>query len=147
MSLFFTRTPAQVEVQLRQKIKQVLRCDICQENPFHPLSVEPADCVLTCLCLENVCQNLGIFRQAFGNLVSLLNPGGALVVVVSLGQSYYLVKGQKFSCLTLSQSLIEEIVGELGLSIVELQWLPATRKTNDSEGLLYLVALKSTGVA
>ncbi|KAJ8378595.1 hypothetical protein AAFF_G00238070 [Aldrovandia affinis] len=66
-----SRSPEEVEQWLRQTVKQVLKCDVQLTNPFHPLTVELADCLTASLCLEAACQNLEMYRCA------LQRPGSA----------------------------------------------------------------------
>lgn len=141
------RTPAQVEQQLRQRVKQVLKCDVRLDNPFHPLTLEPADCIVTSLCLEAACKDLQIYRQSLRNIASLLRPGGLLVMVGVLGETFYVVGGQRFSCLNLSQATIEEILKELGFSVTEFNVLSAPNRANDTisdySAVFHLLADKS----
>ena len=129
---FEQRTPSQVAQQLRQRVKQVLKCDVRLENPFHPVTVEPADCIVTSLCLEAACKDLETYRCSLRNIASLLRPGGLLVMVGVLGETYYVVGGQRFSCLDLSQATIEGILKELGFSVTEFNVRSAPNPENNT---------------
>ena len=144
---FEPRTPSQVAQQLRQRVKQVLKCDVRLENPFHPVTVEPADCIVTSLCLEAACKYLETYRCSLRNIASLLRPGGLLVMVGVLGETYYVVGGQRFSCLDLSQATIEGILKELGFSVTEFNVRSAPNPENntvaDNSAVFHLMAVKS----
>ncbi|XP_067116837.1 nicotinamide N-methyltransferase [Osmerus mordax] len=142
------RTPSQVAQQLRQRVKQVLKCDVRLENPFHPVTVEPADCIVTSLCLEAACKDLETYCCSLRNIASLLRPGGLLVMVGVLGETYYVVGGQRFSCLDLSQATVEGILKELGFSVTEFNVQSAPNRENDTvsdySAVFHLMAVKSS---
>nr|XP_060643404.1 nicotinamide N-methyltransferase-like [Anolis sagrei ordinatus] len=105
------------EEKLRRTVKQVLKCDVTLANPFHPLVVPPADCVLSTLCLEAACQDLPTYRSAVRNVGSLVKPGGHLVFAVVTEETFYMVGPHRFSCLYLTKDRVEEAVKEAGFCI------------------------------
>uniref|UniRef100_A0A667YFQ5 Nicotinamide N-methyltransferase-like n=1 Tax=Myripristis murdjan TaxID=586833 RepID=A0A667YFQ5_9TELE len=111
------RTPAVVKETLRQKIKNVLKCDTNLENPFQPVTVEPADCIISSLCLEAACKDQEAYRHSLGAMVGLLRPGGVLVMIGDLNETFYIVGEERFPVLSLSQDFIKKTLCELGLSI------------------------------
>ncbi|KAF7689576.1 nicotinamide N-methyltransferase [Silurus meridionalis] len=137
-----------LEVKLRQRVKQVLKCNVLAENPFHPECVEPADCVITSLCLEAACKDHQSYRDAVGRVANLLRPGGALVMIGVLGETFYSVNKTRFSCLSLSKANIEDVLRNLDVTVQEFNIFPAedreNNKVSDFEAFFFLVALKST---
>nr|XP_055068490.1 nicotinamide N-methyltransferase-like [Misgurnus anguillicaudatus] len=142
------KSPSDLEALLRQRVKKVLKCDVRLENPFYPHTLEPADCVITSLCLEAACKDIQAYRQALHGLTKLLRPGGLLVMIGVLGETFYKVNEQSFSCLTLSQRDIEEALRGAGFSIHEFNILPTedpkSNSVSDFEAVFYLVANKSS---
>lgn len=140
------KSPSDLEATLKQRVKKVLKCDVRLENPFYPHTLEPADCVITSLCLEAACKDIQTYGRALHGLTKLLRPGGLLVMIGVLGESFYKVDEQLFSCLRLSQDNIEEALSGLGLSIQEFNILPAEDRENNSvsdfEAVFHLVARK-----
>ncbi|XP_060106505.1 nicotinamide N-methyltransferase-like [Heteronotia binoei] len=135
---------AQKEEKVRKTIKQFLKCDVTQPNPLAPLSLPLADCLLSTLCLEAACKDLPTYRSALKNISSLVKPGGHLVLMVILEETYYMVGQHKFSCLYLDQESVEEAVKEAGFDI---EWLEATKLSlpkalHDGKGSCVLVARK-----
>lgn len=132
-------------------MKQVLKCDVLSENPFHPESIEPAGCVITSLCLEAACKDLQSYRDALSRVAKLIRPGGALVMVGVLGETFYYVDRIRFSCLQLSKADIEDVLKKLDFTVQEFKILPAqdpeNNKVSDFDAVFYLVALKSTEVS
>uniref|UniRef100_A0AAY5EST0 Phenylethanolamine N-methyltransferase n=1 Tax=Electrophorus electricus TaxID=8005 RepID=A0AAY5EST0_ELEEL len=140
------KRPFDVEVNLRQRVKQVLKCDVRLENPFHPHNIDPAECVITSLCLEAACKDLETYRKALRGVATLVRPGGILVMVGVLGQTFYYVNEKRFSCLILSKTNIESILENLGFTIHEFNILPAQDRkkiVSDFQAVFHLVALKS----
>ncbi|KTF74693.1 hypothetical protein cypCar_00017812 [Cyprinus carpio] len=139
-------SPSDLEATLKQRVKKVLKCDVRLENPFYPHTLEPADCVITSLCLEAACKDIQTYCRALHGLTKLLSPGGLLVMIGVLGESFYKVDDQPFSCLRLSRDNIEEALSGLGFSIHEFNLLPAEDRENNSvsdfEAVFHLVARK-----
>ncbi|XP_036413034.1 indolethylamine N-methyltransferase-like [Colossoma macropomum] len=141
------KSPSEVEAKVRQRVKQVLKCDVRLENPFHPQTLKPADCMITCLCLEAACKDMLAYKKALANLSTLLRPAGVLVMVGVLEESFYCVNQTRFSCLQLSQESIEAELHNLGFTIQELNIFPSPEPENnvisDHKAVFHLVALKS----
>ncbi|XP_068935796.1 nicotinamide N-methyltransferase-like [Petaurus breviceps papuanus] len=135
---------AEKEERLRQKVKQVLKCDVTQSHPLGPVSLPPADCLLTALCLDAACEDLPTYQQALKNLSSLLKPGGFLVFIDALKSSYYMIGDQRFPSLSLTQEAVEDAVGKAGFRIQEFEIIPQSysRSRAENEGLFYLVGQK-----
>ncbi|KAM4620133.1 nicotinamide N-methyltransferase [Polymixia lowei] len=140
------RTPAVVTETLRQRIKQVLKCDITLEKPFHPVTVEPADCIVSSLCLEAACKDREAYRCSLGAMVGLLRPGGVLVLIGDLNETFYTVGDQKFPAVRLTQDFVQQTLCELGLTVKEFTLQPAQdRELNlkcDYEASFHLIAHK-----
>ncbi|XP_053125720.1 nicotinamide N-methyltransferase-like [Hemicordylus capensis] len=135
---------ARKEEQVRRAITQVLKCDVTLPNPLAPLTLPPADCLLSSLCLEGACKDLSVYRSAVRNISSLLKPGGHLVLFGVLEETFYMVGQHQFSCLYLEQKDVEEAVREAGLRV---QWVKEARmqfspSVSDLKGVFTLVAQK-----
>ncbi|MBN3315894.1 NNMT methyltransferase, partial [Atractosteus spatula] len=142
------RTPEEAEENLRSRVTRVLKCDVRLENPFQPVVLEPADCVLTSLCLEAACKDQDTYRQALKNVASLLRPGGVLVMIGVLNETFYVVGEHRLSCLPLTQSFVKDAVGALGFSIKTFDTIPGPDKeenqVSDFEAVFFLTAEKTT---
>ncbi|XP_030218431.1 nicotinamide N-methyltransferase [Gadus morhua] len=146
-----TRTPEEISATLRQRIGQVLACDVTLDNPFHPVVLEPADCVLSSLCLEAACPDRDSYRRSLAAVVGHLRPGGVLVLIGDLGENYYTVGEQRFPIVCLSRDFIEESLTRLGLVLLDFATQTAeNREQNhkcDYEASFFLVARKNMGPA
>ncbi|NXI02911.1 NNMT methyltransferase, partial [Pachycephala philippinensis] len=133
---------AEKQEKLRKKVKQVLKCDVTKANPTGPVSLAPADCIVSTLCLEGACKDLATFRSALRNISTLLKPGGHLVMVTALGDTYYTFNKQTFSCLCLQKHEVEEAVVAAGFEVRFSEAQPYTVRDErmDLRGVLGLVA-------
>ncbi|NXJ97427.1 NNMT methyltransferase, partial [Corythaixoides concolor] len=133
---------AEKEEKLRKKVKQVLKCDVTKANPVGPASLPPADCVVSTLCLEAACKDLATFRSALTNIGGLVKPGGHLVLLTVLGETYYAFNERVFSCLRLERADVEAAVTGAGFDVefAEEQPYPAGDVRADFQAVLSLVA-------
>ncbi|NWI60000.1 NNMT methyltransferase, partial [Calyptomena viridis] len=139
---------AEKQEKLRKKVKRVLKCDVTKANPTDPLSLPPADCIVSTLCLEAACKDLPTFRRALSNVGTLVKPGGHLVMVTVLKETYYAFNNQVFSCLRLEKHEVEEAVGAAGFEVKlsEVQQVTVADDCADCSGVLSLVAQRSVPV-
>ncbi|XP_068936055.1 nicotinamide N-methyltransferase-like [Petaurus breviceps papuanus] len=132
------------EEKLRERVKQVLKCDVTQSQPLGPVSLPQADCLLTTYCLEAACEDLSTYQQALKNLNSLLKPGGFLVLLSVLKSKFYMIGDERFSCLSLTQEEIEAALKKAGFVSEQSEIIPLhySKAYTDNEGILYLVGRK-----
>ncbi|NXU57978.1 NNMT methyltransferase, partial [Turnix velox] len=135
---------AEREEMVRRKVKRVLKCDVTKANPTEPISLPPADCVLSTLCLEAACRDLATFRSALRNLATLAKPGGHLVLLTVLKETYYAFNNQVFSCLRLEKEEVEGAVEAAGFDVrfTQVQPYPPGDERVDCEAVMGLVAQK-----
>ncbi|XP_075765914.1 nicotinamide N-methyltransferase isoform X2 [Pelodiscus sinensis] len=115
---------AEKEEKLRNKVKQVLKCDVSKSSVLGPVSLPQADCLLSTLCLEAACKDLTSYRAALKNISSLLKPGGHLVMMTVLKETYYIVGQKRFSCLYLEKESVVEALSEAGFEDCVLKLVP-----------------------
>lgn len=134
---------------MRRAVKQVLKCDVTQSQPLGAVSLPPADCLLSTLCLDAACPDLPAYRTALRNLSSLLKPGGYLVIVDALRSSYYMIGEQRFSSLCLGREAVEASVREAGYTIKQFEVISQSYSptTADNEGIFFLVGQKMNSSA
>ncbi|KAJ1197297.1 hypothetical protein NDU88_001159 [Pleurodeles waltl] len=134
------------EEKLRQKVKQVLKCDVTKGYPLEPLVLPTADCLLSALCLEGACKDQETFRDALKNISSLLKIGGHLVMMGVLEETFYMVGHYKFSCLFLDVEFVRNAVIDAGYTITDFQTSPRPENANhslsDYKGYFFVVAHK-----
>ncbi|NWU66672.1 NNMT methyltransferase, partial [Pterocles burchelli] len=139
---------AEKEEKLRQRVKRVLKCDVTKANPAAPVSLLPADGVVSAFCLEAACKDLAAFRSALRNIGTFVKPGGHLVMLVTLQGTFYAFNKEVFSCLYLERNAVLEAVEGAGFDVKfrEVQpWPPGDVRT-DCKDVLSFVARKRASV-
>ncbi|CAI9616957.1 unnamed protein product, partial [Staurois parvus] len=134
--------------KLRSRIQKVLKCDVTKTNPLDPTEVPLADCLITSLCLETACKDLEAYRCSIQNITRLLKPGGHLVLIGALGNTYYMVQQKAFFCLSLDEDVVRGAIIQAGYTIQSLDILPIPERmahfhTADSLANFFLVAIKN----
>ncbi|NXG67913.1 NNMT methyltransferase, partial [Baryphthengus martii] len=137
------------EEKLRKKVRQILKCDVTKASPVAPVVLPPADCLLSTLCLEAACKDLATFRSALRNVGGLVKPGGHLVMITVLHETYYAFNEQVFSCLHLERKAVEEAVEDAGFEVrfSEVQPCPPGDDRADCDAVLSLVARRGASAS
>ncbi|CAI9568141.1 unnamed protein product, partial [Staurois parvus] len=104
--------------KIRRKVS-LMRCDVTKSNPLEPNSLPLTDCVIVAGCLICACKNVEDYKAALKNVVSLIRPGGHLIITDYLGASYYLVGEAKFPVLSLDENIVREAVADSGCEMQE----------------------------
>ncbi|XP_072282741.1 indolethylamine N-methyltransferase-like isoform X2 [Pyxicephalus adspersus] len=134
--------------RLRSRIQKVLKCDVNKSNPLDPVEIPPADCLITSLCLETACKDLDAYYSAIRNITKLLRPGGHLVVIGALGNTYYRVQQKDFFCLSLREDTVINAITQAGYKVLSMDVFSISEReahsnTADSMANFFLVAKKS----
>ncbi|XP_072282677.1 nicotinamide N-methyltransferase-like [Pyxicephalus adspersus] len=104
--------------KIRSKVS-LMKCDVTKANPLQPNSLPHADCVIIAGCLICACKKTEDFKTAIKNIVSLIRPGGHLIISDYLGATYYMVGEAKFQLLSLDENIVREAVAESECEIEE----------------------------
>ncbi|KAG8434658.1 hypothetical protein GDO86_012861 [Hymenochirus boettgeri] len=133
------------EKKLREKIKQVLQCDVSKNNPLAP-KMQEADCLISTVCLEAACRNQDSYKTALKNLSTLLKPEGHLLMAGDLGANYYEVGSNKVFSLSVNEAFLRNVVSESGYCVRELVSFgkpeDAGYENSDYEGFYFIHAQK-----
>lgn len=113
-------TPNMKKEKLRRNVS-LMKSDVTLSNPLQPNSLPLTDCVLMAGCLICACKTVTDFKTALKNIVSLIKPGGHLIISDYFGATYYFVGEAKFPLLTLNENIVKEAVVESGCKIEEFQ--------------------------
>ncbi|XP_062894126.1 phenylethanolamine N-methyltransferase [Mobula hypostoma] len=134
------------EQRMREAIKDVCHCDIMKAEPLHPRVLEPVDAISTTFCLESVCSDKESLERALSNITSLLKPGGFLLMIGALGESYYLAGEVRLSVVPVDEGYVKEAVSRSGyrICVFKTYTMPPELKTgvDDVTGVFYLQAQK-----
>ena len=135
------------EELLRKRISSVVPCDISWDNPL-PIEHEPFEIVFTSLCLESACKTYTEYKVAIKKLVSLLKPGGFLLVIMAERETFYVDGKRKWSTLYNTFEQAKEAVAEAGTTIYMAEREPASMEyiqnpvIADGKGFAFLAAQK-----
>ncbi|KAF1380225.1 hypothetical protein PFLUV_G00184630 [Perca fluviatilis] len=80
-----------------------------------------ADCLLSCYCLESVSPDLAASTRALGHIGRLLWPRGHLLLIGTLGMSYYLgAPGVKIPTVPVNEAQVCASLKESGYTLIRL---------------------------
>ena len=94
------------ESRLRSILKGSLTCDIRSEPIVSSVS-KPMDIICANFCLETSLSTMADFEHVMKVLYEMLKSKGFLLLLCSLGCSWYLIKEVKFPCIYLQLEDIE----------------------------------------
>ncbi|XP_069469989.1 nicotinamide N-methyltransferase-like [Ambystoma mexicanum] len=131
---------------MQRKLKQVPKYDMKKSNPFSPVVLPQADCLLLSHCLEVHAQDKEAYCSALKNVSSLLKPGGALIMIVSMETTTYMVGKFKFPHLCVDDDFLRKTLTDNGYFVEELKVLPrkalGLMDVSNYSGLIVLNARK-----
>ena len=142
----------QREENLRKSIKAVVPCDVRQDPPIAEGFAGPQyDIVMSILCLGGACETKGDYKDAIKKLISLVKPGGYLLLFCGLKTTEcygrYHIGGNKFILLGVSLEFVLESLREGGLLDVHYSLLPEDSLLKvqkdynyDDDGFAFIVA-------
>ena len=135
---------SQREDEIRSKVTRLMRCDASRTPPIE-VSYEPYDVVVTNFCAESATSDRWQWQTFVFNIVSLLKPGGTLIMSALKGASSYSVGSKRFPAVKISEEDLIEVLDEAGFpkKKIELRIVPPDRPTRDYEALLLAVATKA----
>ncbi|KAM8730353.1 phenylethanolamine N-methyltransferase [Acanthopagrus schlegelii] len=110
--------------KLRQVVTDILPIDVHRPQPLarDALPSAGADCLVSCFCLESVSPDLAAFTRALGHIGRLLRPGGHLLLIGALGESYYFGgPGVKIPVVPLNEAQVCDSLKESGYTLIRLE--------------------------
>ena len=128
------------ENDFRSKLKCVLECDFHKSSPLDPENLGQFDAVISSLALESGCYEIITYKQAMKNVVSLLKPGGYLILYTSLNERFYSA-GEMFEVLPLSSDDVKESLCEAGIDVLQIYENIYTDRTHN-DGSIMIVGQK-----
>lgn len=102
---------------------------------------------MSCFCLESVSPDLAAFTRALGHIQGLLRPGGHLLLIGALGESYYFGgPGVKIPVVPLNEAEVCASLKETGFTLIRLEvyTLPQDMRVgvDDVSGVFFVKAKK-----
>ncbi|XP_056397993.1 nicotinamide N-methyltransferase-like [Hyla sarda] len=132
--------------KLRSKVKDVLKCDIVKRNPFDPVVVPPADCLLCCLCIEAASKDTKTYCNILNNFKDLIKPGGHLLLMNTMESTFYHAGKKRFGVMTSNKEFLEKAFKEAGYLVEKAVYAPRIDKSmmhiSDFNGCYFFHARK-----
>lgn len=135
--------------KLRQVVADILPIDVHCSQPLAPdtLPLAGADCLVSCFCLESVSPDLAAFTRALGHIGKLLRPGGHLMLIGALGESYYFAgPGVRIPVVPLNEAQVCTSLKESGYTLIRLEVYTLTQDmrvgVDDVTGVFFVKAKK-----
>ena len=128
---------------IRTRVTRLIRCDASRTPPID-CPQELYDVVLTNFCAESATSDRDQWRAYMANIVSVLKPGGRLIMSALKGATRYAVGSRSFPAVDISEDDLIELLEETGFPRkgIDVRSVPADRDTRDYEGLMLAVAEK-----
>ncbi|XP_007940226.1 phenylethanolamine N-methyltransferase [Orycteropus afer afer] len=136
------------EHQLRARVKRVLPIDVHQSQPLGAGSLVPlpADALISTFCLEAVSPDLASFQRALDHITSLLRPGGHLLLIGALEESWYLAGEARLAVVPVREEQVREALLRSGYEVRDLcaYVMPSYLQTDvdDVKGIFFAWAQK-----
>ena len=89
--------------EVRRKIKDIIPCDLREDDVLLGAATGPFDIISTTLCIESVSQSLEEYRANLKKMYDLLKPGGFLLSFLDEECSGYSVGGESYHYLYLTK--------------------------------------------
>ncbi|XP_077020642.1 phenylethanolamine N-methyltransferase isoform X2 [Tamandua tetradactyla] len=140
------------ECQLRARVKRVLPIDVHQPQPLGTggLALLPADALVSAFCLEAVSPDLTSFQRALDHITTLLRPGGHLLLIGALEESWYLAGEARLAVVPVREVEVREALMYSGYGVRDLRTyvMPTHLQTgvDDVKGIFFAWAQKKVGV-
>jgi hypothetical protein len=78
------------------------------------------DAITTSLCLESACPDLPSYAKALKNVVSLLKPGGMLVLMGIFNSPMYAIGHKVFKSLEMQKQDVHNAIEAAGLKVLKV---------------------------
>ena len=134
------------EELLREKITTIEHCDITKQNPID-VELGSFDVVSSSYCLEAVAHTMEEYERFLIRLAGVTRIGGYIVTLVSIGMSYYLINGEKFTHLSLSMEATRNCLENAGFVVEMNRYYPLeehrrVRGGSNCEGKAFFVGCR-----
>ncbi|XP_075696784.1 nicotinamide N-methyltransferase-like [Rhinoderma darwinii] len=132
------------EAKLRSAIQHVVKYDLEKENMTEPLVLPPADCVISAWLLGSISKDQDDYIRHLRKFSSLLKPGCHLILIGSLGTTYFTVGKDKFHAFAYDEDFVRKaLVGEgFIIDYCKVKERTAVSDLNDYKAVIFIAAHK-----
>ncbi|GFU61601.1 indolethylamine N-methyltransferase [Nephila pilipes] len=105
----------EIESRIRSSVKTVVHADVLDDQVIpKEYTQEPYDLILSSLTFETAAATLDSYSKILGRANRLLRIGGKMILISATKCSYWQVGENKFHCLSLEESDVEEALKNNG---------------------------------
>ncbi|XP_075696782.1 nicotinamide N-methyltransferase-like [Rhinoderma darwinii] len=132
------------EEKLRSAIQHVVKYDLEKENITDPLVLPPADCVISVWLLDAISKDQDDYIRYLRKFSRYLKPAGHLILIGSLGATYFTVGKDKFNAFTYDEDFVRKALVEEGFIIdySKVQERTAVSDLIDYKAFIFIAAHK-----
>ncbi|XP_056397743.1 indolethylamine N-methyltransferase-like [Hyla sarda] len=105
------------EGKVREAAQHVAKCDLNKENIMDPVILPPADCIISVALLDAISKDKDDYIRYLRKISQLLKPGGHLMLVGVLDETYFTVGKDKFHALTYDEDFARKTLVAEGFII------------------------------
>ncbi|XP_075044381.1 nicotinamide N-methyltransferase-like [Mixophyes fleayi] len=129
---------------LRSKVKHIVKCDFCKDNPTDPIVLPKVDCVTSIWALESISKDKDTYCKNLKIISSLIKLGGYLIIYGDINTSYFKIGDQKYHVLTYDDNFLKKALSDDGYKIEHYESLEriTTSDLVDHEKLVCVIAKK-----
>ncbi|KAM9299112.1 nicotinamide N-methyltransferase-like [Gastrophryne carolinensis] len=132
------------EMQLKDVIKCVMKCNLEEENIVAPMETPQGDCVMSLWLLDNISTSQNDYLMKLRKMLECLKPGGRFIQIGSLNTTYYMNNGEKMHVFKYNKEFAcSAVIGEK-LIIDRCEVVPRKVKSDlsDIEASIFISAHK-----
>jgi nicotinamide N-methyltransferase len=132
------------EEMARRRVTRVMHCDAHSRCPIDEVGPR-YDVLTTHFCAEAAANDQVQWRQCMQNIVSLLKPGGKLILSAVKGADSYAVGDTAFFAVNIVESDLAQVLRENGFAEwdMTIHSVPADRPERHYQGLMFAAATKA----
>ncbi|XP_068099305.1 indolethylamine N-methyltransferase-like [Hyperolius riggenbachi] len=132
------------EMKLKSAITHVVKFDPETETLADLIEVPQADCITSFGFLDLVCKDQDDFKRNLRKILTLLKPGGHLILFGGINISYYTVGEQKFHAFSYDEKVTSNVLLDEGLTILQCEVTPRKSESQltDFDGIFFITACK-----
>nr|DBA16588.1 TPA: hypothetical protein GDO54_003967 [Pyxicephalus adspersus] len=129
------------EAKMKKKIKHVMRSDLEEENPVHPLVVPQADCLVTVSLLDLISKDQDDFIRNLRKILRFLKPGGHLILLGVLNATYFRIGEDRYYIFSYDEVFIRKVLHGEGFIIDQCEiFRTADSDLMDYRAVIVLIA-------
>jgi len=133
------------ETLIRERVTQVIHCDLMQDYPLEDVGLRGAyDVLVSNLCAEAVATDVEAWAHHITKFADLLKPGGRLILSAVKQSRAYSVGAHTFRVLPLTEADVVSGLHTAGFvpSTIQIDHAAATHPVHPYDGLIFATARK-----